>query len=219
MESFTILESSDRNGWLRNRTRGIGGSDAAAILGLSPNKSNVQLYEEKMGLAKPEDISDKPYVKYGVAAEPLIRELFALDYPEYEVTHHEHRILQSKSHPFMLASLDGELVDRTTGRRGVLEIKTTSILQASQRDKWNERIPDNYYCQVLHYLLVTGWDFAILRAHLRSEWGEEKSTSIRHYRIERRDVQADLDYLLTEETRFWQHIVDGKMPHRIVAGL
>ena len=50
----------------------------------------------------------------------LFRELFKLDYPEYKVEHHEFRILRSKEHPFMQASLDGELTD-PEGRCGVLD--------------------------------------------------------------------------------------------------
>ena len=45
--------------WLDYRRRGIGGSDAAAVLGLCPWKSNVRLWEAKTGLRQPEDISDK----------------------------------------------------------------------------------------------------------------------------------------------------------------
>ena len=110
--SYTIIENADHAAWLKSRTLGIGGSDAAAILGLNPYKSNVELFEEKTGKRMPEDISDKPYVKYGTEAEPLIRRLFSLDYPEYKVLYHENRILRSVEHPFMQASLDGELTDQ-----------------------------------------------------------------------------------------------------------
>ena len=190
---------------------GIGGSDASAIVGLNPYKSNIELYEEKTGRRTPEDISDKPYVQYGTKAEEHIRALFALDYPEYTVEHHENRILRSKDFPFMQASLDGELTDQR-GRRGVLEIKTTNILQSGQREKWQDRIPDNYYIQVLHYLLVTGWDFAILRAHLNTVWGTDRRTSVRHYFIERDEVEADLKYLKAEEIKFWRFVEAGKKP-------
>ena len=55
--------------WLEARSHYIGGSDAAAVLGLNPYKSNLELWQEKTGLVVPEDISEKPYVKYGHAAE------------------------------------------------------------------------------------------------------------------------------------------------------
>lgn len=210
-EIYRVFDFADEAAWKKGRLRGIGGSDASAIVGANPYKSNLDLYEEKAGRRIPEDISDKPYVIYGHKAEPLIRDLFALDYPEYHVEYHEWRILQSCRWPFMQASLDGELTD-ADGRRGILEIKTTNILQSMQREKWENRIPDNYYIQVLHYLLVTGYDFAVLRAHLVSRWENDVRTQAKHYFVERSEVQEDMEYLLAEEKRFWGHIEAGRRP-------
>lgn len=67
--------------WLAFRKSGIGGSDAAAILGISPFRTNVEVWEEKVGLKIPEDISEEPQVKYGKESEDLLVQLFALDYP------------------------------------------------------------------------------------------------------------------------------------------
>ena len=212
---YIVIDLSGHEGWLKGRQKGIGGSDAASVLGSNPFKTNVQLWEEKTGIRKPEDISDKSYVRYGTAAEPLIRELFKLDYPEYTVEHHENRILRSTIHPFMQASLDGELTDRD-GRRGILEIKTSNMMSASSWSKWEDRIPDNYYCQILHYLLVTGWDFAILRAHLITSRGDDVRTSVRHYFIERSDVEDDLDYLAKAEQEFWDMVKTGRRPALIL---
>ena len=115
----------------------------------------------------------------------------------------------------MQASLDGELTD-PEGRQGILEIKTTNILQSMQREKWNDRIPDNYYIQVLHYLLVTGYQFVVLRAHLISIWGKDVRTHAKHYFIERAEVQDDLDYLLQEEIKFWGYVESGRKPPLIL---
>ena len=60
---------SNREEWLKNRTKGLGGSDASSVIGMNPWKSNVQLWEEKTGLVIPEDISSKPYVQYGIGQE------------------------------------------------------------------------------------------------------------------------------------------------------
>ena len=215
---YQIIDNKDHAAWLKARTYGIGGSDASAILGMNPYKTNIDLFEEKTGRRIPEDISDKPYVKYGTEAEPLIRALFSLDYPDYQVEYHENRILRSIRYPFLQASLDGELAD-PDGRRGILEIKTTNILQSMQREKWKDRIPDNYYIQVLHYLLVTGYQFVILRAHLISEWGNDKRTTVRHYFIEREEVREDLDMLLKEEIKFWQYVESGRKPPLILPEL
>ena len=75
--------------WL-NARHGIGGSDASAVLGLNPYKTNTELYLEKTGQRTAPDISDKDYVKYGHDAEPLLRSLFALDHPEYMKSIHGH---------------------------------------------------------------------------------------------------------------------------------
>lgn len=214
--AYDVIECHGHDGWLKGRNAGIGGSDASAIVGMNPYKTNIQLFEEKTGRTIPEDISGKPYVQYGHDAEPLIRQLFALDYPEYEVIYHDWRILRSKQWPFLQASLDGELVERETGRRGILEIKTTNILQSMQKEKWKDRIPDNYYIQVLHYLLVTGYDFVVLRALLRSDWGNDRRAQIKNYFIERADVEQDLEYLLTEEQKFWEYVVAGRRPALIL---
>ena len=64
-----------REDWLKARKGFIGGSDAAAVVGLNPYKDNVTLWLEKTGQTVAEDISDKPYVKYGTQAEDHLREL------------------------------------------------------------------------------------------------------------------------------------------------
>ena len=156
-----------RQEWLKKRSSGIGGSDAAAVIGRNPWLSNVDLWQIKTGRKQQADISDKEVVKYGIAAEGYLISLFALDNPQYDVKHVDFDILRHNKHPFLLASLDGRLIERDTGRKGVLEIKTTEIRRASDWDKWDDQVPDNYYCQVLHYLSVTGWDFAILKAQIK----------------------------------------------------
>ena len=100
-----------------------------------------------------EDISDKPYVRYGHDAEPLLRELFKLDFPDYKVGYRDNNLFLNSRYPWAHASLDGWLED-PEGRTGILEIKTTEILQSMQKEKWKDRIPDNYYLQVLHYMMV-----------------------------------------------------------------
>ena len=201
--------------WLKHRTR-IGGSDASAILGMNPWKSNIELWLEKTGQSTPDDISDKDCVKYGVAAEPLLRELFALDFPEYEVEYFGDNMILNDDYPFGAASLDGELTEKETGRKGILEIKTTNILQSMQKEKWKDRIPDNYYIQLLHYLLVTEFDFAVLKAQLKSEFNGEIYIQTKHYKIERAEVQADIEFLESSEREFWKQVQERKRPGLIL---
>lgn len=197
-----------REEWLEERKHGIGGSDAATILGLNPYKTTIQLWEEKTGRREAEDISEKPYVKYGTNAEDLLRQLFALDFPQYEVRHEENTIIKHPEYPFLFASLDGKLIDKETGEMGILEIKTTNILQSMQKEKWRDKIPDNYYCQVLHYLNVTGYSFVILKAQLKYDYDGEIKLDTRHYKILREEVEDDLKKLLEEEIEFWTKYVE-----------
>ena len=79
-------------------------------------------------------------MKYGTEAEEYLRELFKLDFPEYEVSHEENTIIKHKEYPFLFASLDGQLVNKETGELGILEIKTTNILQSMQKEKWKIQV-------------------------------------------------------------------------------
>ncbi len=209
---------STRDEWLKARKNHIGGSDASACVGMNPYKDNVQLWEEKMGLVIPMDISEKDYVRYGTEAESYLRALFALDYPQYRVSYDENNMYINKQYPWMHASLDGELTDQE-GRLGILEIKTTNILQSMQREKWNDRIPDNYFCQVLHYLAVTEYDFAVLKAQLKSEWAGELRITTKHYFINRKDVEEDIKCLVEAERRFWDCVTAGHRPDLILPAI
>lgn len=81
-----------------------------------------------------------------------------------------------------------------------------------QKEKWKDRIPDNYYIQILHYLLITEFDFAVLKAQLKYDFDGEIFLQTRHYKIERSEVQEDIDYLEAEERRFWQQVQERRMP-------
>ena len=210
MPKMQILSSHAE--WLETRRNYIGGSDASAVLGMNPYKTNLELWSEKTGLTEPEDISEKPYVKYGHDAEPLLRELFKLDFPEYEVHYIDNNIWFNYEFPWAHASLDGWLVDQD-GRKGILEIKTTNILQSMQKEKWKDKIPDNYYIQILHYLMVTGFDFAVLKAQLKYDFGDGNiMCQVKHYKIERSEVESDIKYLESSERNFWQYVQERKQP-------
>lgn len=197
--------------WLHARSGRIGGSDAAAILGCNPWMTNVELWKYKTGKAKQKDISDKEVVKYGNNAEPLLRRLFALDFPQYEVLYEENNIFFNDKIPWAHASLDGWLVDKETGRKGILEIKTSTISGATSSLKWKDRngndvVPQNYYIQVLHYLMVTSFDFVILKAQLKYDFNGDVMLNTRHYKIEREDVLEDIEYLIKAEKEFSEYI-------------
>lgn len=205
-----------REDWLEERKKGIGGSDAAAIIGANPYKDNIKLWEEKTGRRKAEDISDKSYVKYGTEMEPILRESFKIKHPEFEILHEENTIIKHPVYPFLFASLDGILINKETGEKGILEIKTSEILRSMQKEKWKDQIPPNYYCQILHYLNVTGFTFVKLFAELNYE---ENYQVTKTYTIERKDVEEDIKYLEKKEIEFWKYIEEDKCPPLVLPNI
>ena len=215
-----------REEWKKARQNGIGASEAACILGLNPWKSNVQLWEEKVGIATPPDLDGKPVVEYGKAAEAHLRELFALDHPQYNVYYDEFGLVANiPEYPWLFATLDGELDElydcekqhrHLVVRKGVLEITPTEIQRAGDWKKWDNQIPDYYYVQVLHQLLATWYDFAILKAQIKWHKDGEMQLTTRHYRIERALVLEDMEHLLKEEIKFWECVTSKTRPPLIL---
>ena len=177
--------------------------------------TNERLWEIKTGRREQADISDVEAVMYGTKAEDYLRELFRLDFPEYQVEYFPNNMFTNPEMPWAHASLDGWL--KKDSRKGILEIKTAFINSRMQSDLWKDQIPDYYYCQVLHYLLVTGWDFVILKAQLKYQMGDELPfMQTRHYLIERKDVAVDMIYLREAEKDFWWNIIEDVRPATIL---
>ena len=156
---LTVAEAEkDHDKWLATRNKGIGGSDASIIMGYNPYRSKLSLWMEKTGRQEPEDLSDNQAVQWGIRHEPTIAKWFA------EETGKKLRkcgTMQNVKHPWLLANVD-RLVE---GEEAGVEIKTAGVKQYPQ---WaEEELPDAYYCQVQHYMLVTGlkkWYVAVLLA-------------------------------------------------------
>lgn len=219
MVEMKILK--DRNEWLRNRMKYIGGSDASAVIGLNPWKTNVQLWMEKTGQVIAQDISENPNVKFGTEAERHIREIFKLNYPKYEVQYEENNSWLNDKFRFAAASLDGWLIEKDTGRHGIWECKTSEIVSSMHKEKLDNQIPMNYYCQLLHYLMIReDCEFAHLTALLTWKFSDQEIyQQLRNYHIERSEVQEDIDYLENAERQFWQNVQTGKEPAIILPEL
>lgn len=212
----------DMQHWRQMRSPGIGGSDAGAIIGMSKWSSIDDVFNVKTGLKKSPDISNNDAVIYGNKAETLLRELFKLDFPEFEVYHNNLEILIDDEYDFLRASVDGEILKSPHGL-GVLEIKTSTPRDNEAWAEWENRIPDSYYCQVLHYLMITKYEFAIVDAHLIHKsysdsflpWAET-----RRYMFTRNELADEIAYLREEEIRFWQdHVIPRKRPNSKVVNL
>ena len=208
----TVIANS-HEAWLRERKKGLGASDAGTIIGVNRWKSNTDLWEEKVGLRQPEDISNKPQVKLGHDEEPLIRALFALENPQYEVIYESpYKMIFHDTHTFMFCTPDGELIEKATGRRGGLEIKTTEIQRPEQWKEWDGRIPQTYYAQICHQMIASGWDFVVLKARIRYWRDGDLRIAERQYKIEREEALEDMKYLLAHEIAFWANIQNKTRP-------
>ena len=115
--------SLTREEWLEWRRKGIGGSDAAAVLGISPFRTAVDLYYDKLGLPL-EDGEDNWVAKEaGVLLEDLVARIFAR---KTGLKIYQRKCMfQHPEHPWMLADLD-YLVELPDGGTAILECKTTN---------------------------------------------------------------------------------------------
>lgn len=200
----------NREEWLSGRGIGIGGSDAAAIVGQSPWMTPTELWKQKLGLSQQKDLSGNAAVERGVRMEPVIREFFKGLHPECTVLHFPYDLLFQKERPWLFASLDGEIV-RDDGKRGILEIKTGTT------QKWKEwengGVPKNYLIQTFHQLLATQWDFVFVIALLYRQNGDME---LLEREVWREDHEADLSWLLQNEIKFWRHVENGTMPPQTI---
>lgn len=194
--------------WLEARRNGIGGSDAASVLGLNPWKSPLALYNEKIGLLESDSLDDKEYVEWGTILEPVIAEKYQkvtgrkLTYPGPYV------IQQNEKYPHMLATVDRffQYFPVTDDERlceekhGVLEIKTTS---AYAEKKWDIEPPEQYQIQLQHNLIVCGLDFGSFALLI----GGQKFIYV--------DVQRNekfCELLIEKEQEFWHRLETGNPP-------
>ncbi|MDL2284632.1 YqaJ viral recombinase family protein [Oxalobacter sp. OttesenSCG-928-P03] len=152
-------KNMSRESWLDIRNQGIGSSDAACVLGLSPYKSALELWLEKTGRKAADDLSGNEAVFWGTTLEPVIAAIYAER--TGTTVRRVNAVLRHPEHPFMMVNLDREVRHPTDGR-GILEVKTAGLHSAHL---WDDGVPEVYQCQVLHQLAVTGkpWaDVAVL---------------------------------------------------------
>lgn len=191
---FKLIRCEDNDGWLAQRTKGIGGSDVAAIMGLSPWKSPLEVWLEKTGRASAPDLSERESVAMGTELEGDVLEMYRRRHPTYRVQR-VNAILVDKERPWAQASLDGITRDPELGW-GVLEIKT-----GSRESEWKDGVPLHYLTQVTHYLSVTGYPFADVAA-LIGDYG----LHYHEYRIMR--DEDDLQSVVESVDEFWADQVE-----------
>lgn len=189
---FTLIRCESNEDWLEQRTKGVGGSDVASIMGLSPWKTPAQTWLEKTGNAAPDDLSDKPFIVFGVIMEPLIGKWFAEQHPDFKVRR-VNAVCQSIARPWAQASLDFEVYDGKSW--GVLEIKT-----ARSAKDWDDGVPSFYLTQTCHYMDVTDRKYAYVAVFFRD------TCEFREYRIER--DEDDIAAVRSAVDSFWHDYVE-----------
>lgn len=138
--------------WKDWRRKGIGGSDVAAICGLNPYRSAIQVYLDKLGLA--EDVEENQAMRWGKILEAPIADEFArlTGLPCRKVE----AILQHPEHEWALVNID-RIIEPVDGAPGVLEVKNTSAYLAKA---WEEgEAPQHYITQLQWGMFVTGLDW------------------------------------------------------------
>lgn len=200
--------------WLAFRRKGIGASDAAAVLGLSKWTTNVELWEEKVGLRQPKNLSDNEHVRYGTAAETPLVKLFALQYADkYKVKVDKQTVYLKDG--FQFASLDGELTDISSGDSEYTRERRLIASRVGQSGKTGKAKSAQYYVQVLHQMLVTGRTFDVLNPEFR--WKDENgeiATQCKRViiRISDSSVLDDMKYLDEKEREFWECVKSKRRP-------
>lgn len=181
--------------WLEYRRLGIGGSDASVVCGINRYKSPVELWLDKTGQLPPQEAGEAAY--WGTQLESFVRAEFTKR-TGIEVIHRS-ELLQSEEHPFMLANLDGICEAPEIGTC-IFEAKTASAYKAGE---WENTIPDEYMCQIQHYMAVTGYAgtyIAVLIGGNSFKW-----------RFVERDEEL-ISMLIELETAFWNHVKDCTPP-------
>lgn len=206
----TTIQYKDREDWLAGRSKSIGASEVAIILGQASYKTPLDLWKEKTGRKTPDDISEDERVSYGTEAEKHLRALFALKHRrDFKVEYKPFLVYHHGEKPYMTCTLDGELVRLSDGKRGVWECKTALIQSKRALEEWDGRIPNNYFCQVCDQLNITQFDFLVLSAELRFP---DNTAEIREYTIESDEVRADMAYVEEEVTKFWRYVESDRQP-------
>lgn len=193
--AISTLEMT-RKEWLMERTKGIGGSDASAILGFNPWKSAFELYIDKTS-GRIEEI-DNDAIHWGNVLEDVVAEEFTRltgkKVRRRNVTFHH------PEHNFMIANIDRDVV----GEKALLECKTTNAFNA---DAWEgEHIPPAYICQLQHYMAVLDYEkayIAVLIGGQKFVWKE----------VERDDEFIEM--MIEYEKNFWEEHVLKEIPPEI----
>ena len=206
LEPLVMVDTTDlpRDDWLNYRRRGIGGSDVAAILGVSPFRTARDIYYDKIGVvAIDPDESNWVQLEMGNLLEDLVAQIFQkkTGYRVFKI----HKMFYHVKYQFMLADVD-YFVELPDGTIALLEIKTTNY---NAKDNWwldgREIVPIYYELQGRHYMAVMDYD----RVFFCCLYGNTEDEVI--IREIKRDKAYEEELIYLEEA-FWMGNVQKRNP-------
>lgn len=197
----TATRDTDRQAWLDWRRQGLGGSDAAVVVGLDPYRSLMELWLNKIGQLP--DAEETEPMRWGtllegpIAAEFMHRTGLFVGGAQRLATHPDHRWMRATLDGLVYES-GGDVMDQWLG---IYEAKTTAAMRFGMH--WGEEPPDWVICQVQHNMAVAEAEHAwvtCLVGGQRLVW----------YEVERDD--ALIRDLIDAERYFWDEHVRARVP-------
>lgn len=191
--SITKVKTASHEEWKELRSHYIGGSDAAAVVGLNAFSSPYALWAEKTGKAP--GFSGNLATEVGTYLEEFVAQKFAAETGKR--VRKSNQSFFNSDYPWAIANIDREIIGEDAG----LEIKTTSEL--NMKKFRGGEYPANYYCQCVHYLAMTGkqrWYLAVLIGNRDFRW----------FTIER--DEAEIAALMAAEADFWEMVKNNTPP-------
>ena len=178
------------------RSSGIGGSDAAIILGISKYSTPLELAQKKLGLLP--EFEGNIHTEFGNRFEDPIAKWYS-DVTGAKIAR-VNDTLRLKGHPEIMAHLDR----RVLNQRKILEVKTADVRGADYNwgDVESGIFPEAYMCQVQHYLMFPQFDTADRAAMIGKE--------LRIYPISPDDELQDM--ILRADLEFWAMLLRGDLP-------
>lgn len=192
---ITEIAYKDKQEWLDLRRKlGVGGSDAAAVLGFNPYKSAYELWAEKTG--KLPEFEGNLITDVGSYLEDFVAKLFEKE--TGKKVRRKNRILVNDEYPFAFGDVDRVVV----GESAVLEIKTTNSFPVMRKVK-NGEFPEQWYAQVVHYMAVGGFKKAYLAVLINCR-------EFKWFELER--DEGEINALMNEEKAFWANVCSDTPP-------
>lgn len=189
-----VYEYANEEDWHTLREKRIGGSDIGAILGVNKYKSIIDVYIDK---TEGSNFEGNESTFWGHMHESTIMKVFAQKHREFNVYQAPYSVVDN----FLIANLDAVLKDKNSGEHGVLEIKTTNAF--NYKDWEGDVIPQYYYAQVQHYLMLTGYKFAYIAVLI----GGNK---YKDFKIER--SEEDIKLIREKATEFYKENLLKQIP-------